>query len=888
MKTTRTLAWAAIAVAVLLGPSQSHALNRSNADPAERQAALDAKPDDTNSFGLFSFGSHEPALPIAETITYDIQQLARDLENDPVRIYNYVHDHIRHVLYFGSKKGAELTFLEKSGNDFDQCALLMALLRSAGFTNANYQFGWMELPYDSADHNDLAGRLSSVTDPLLRIGRFGYDSDGRTVAITNGALEPTREQWNPRGELVQLTDQSAHTVLRAYDGAGNQTILTNRNGKRWQFQFDNANRLTNTVTPLNRQIEQVWNSRGLLQSITQPSTRTTTLSYDSKTRLTNRTDNVGTTLYQYDPNNNLTNVAESGKTNSWAFDAYDRTSSYTDADGNQIQYRWDANGNLTNLIYPGNRIVTYVYDSLNRLTNVSDWSGRQTTITYDLANRPTTISRPNGTLRIVNYDSAGQPTNIVEKLANNAPVAFYTLSWNNAGRVQWEFGAPLPHTNALPTRTMTFDDDNRLATFNGANITNDLDGNMTWGPLTNNTLVAYSYDARNRLLTADGASYGYDALGNRTSVTNGTNVIRFVVNPNATLSQVLMRIKGGTTNYYIYGPGLLYEITETASTTNTLTYHYDLRGSTIAITDSSGAVKERFEYSAYGSLTYRSDSTDTPFLFNGRYGVQTDTNGLLYMRARYYNPYICRFINPDPAGFAGGLNWYCYADGNPVSLIDPFGLGPVEGWVGATATWVNRNLVDSLNSTSTRYTAINFASYMTASVIGGFGDLLRLGQGTANAVYNAEDGYDIAMGITQDIGRAAGISLSAAGPIAGTMRGAAASAAEEAEMVYHGTTSAQTVTTKGLSTVERDLAAVDRDLVDLRGFSTTTDKEIARLWAEARAAERGGTPVVLEAPKSALPPPRLRPGEALDPREFRIDVKDYPQVGPGVFKVSNP
>src|SRR6267154_2172463 len=85
---------------------------------------------------------------IAEVATPEIQALARGLENDPVRIYNYVHDHIRHVLYFGSKKGAQLTLLEKSGNDFDQSALLVALLRAAGYTNVNYQFGWQYLPYD--------------------------------------------------------------------------------------------------------------------------------------------------------------------------------------------------------------------------------------------------------------------------------------------------------------------------------------------------------------------------------------------------------------------------------------------------------------------------------------------------------------------------------------------------------------------------------------------------------------------------------------------------------------------------------------------------------------------------------------------------------------------
>ena len=70
-----------------------------------------------------------PTTPcIAEAITPQIQALARGLENDPLRIFNYVHDHIRQVLYFGSKKGAQLTLLEKSGNDFDQCALLVALL----------------------------------------------------------------------------------------------------------------------------------------------------------------------------------------------------------------------------------------------------------------------------------------------------------------------------------------------------------------------------------------------------------------------------------------------------------------------------------------------------------------------------------------------------------------------------------------------------------------------------------------------------------------------------------------------------------------------------------------------------------------------------------------
>ena len=67
----------------------------------------------------------------------------------------------------------------------------------------------------------------------------------------------------------------------------------------------------------------------------------------------------------------------------------------------------------------------------------------------------------------------------------------------------------------------------------------------------------------------------------------------------------------------------------------------------MALTDGSGNITDRIEYGAYATTTYRNGSTDTPFLFNGRYCVQTDANGLLYMRARYYNPFLCRFLNPD-------------------------------------------------------------------------------------------------------------------------------------------------------------------------------------------------------------------------------------------------
>lgn len=65
----------------------------------------------------------------------------------------------------------------------------------------------------------------------------------------------------------------------------------------------------------------------------------------------------------------------------------------------------------------------------------------------------------------------------------------------------------------------------------------------------------------------------------------------------------------------------------------------------------------------------------TPRFFSPDFlGVQSDPNGLLYMRARYYSPFLCRFLNPDPKGFTAGLNFYVYANGNPANYVDPSGL----------------------------------------------------------------------------------------------------------------------------------------------------------------------------------------------------------------------
>ena len=113
------------------------------------------------------------------------------------------------------------------------------------------------------------------------------------------------------------------------------------------------------------------------------------------------------------------------------------------------------------------------------------------------------------------------------------------------------------------------------------------------------------------------------------------------------------------------------------------TYHFDFRGSTIAITDEDGNITDTFKYDTYGNLIARTGDSFVIFGYNGRDGVVTDKNGLIYMRARYYSPQMRRFINADvlhgEISDSTSLNRYSYVNGNPVSFVDPFGLSAERG-----------------------------------------------------------------------------------------------------------------------------------------------------------------------------------------------------------------
>ena len=303
------------------------------------------------------------------------------------------------------------------------------------------------------------------------------------------------------------------------------------------------------------------------------------------------------------------------------------------------------------------------------------------------------------------YDSLSRVTKrIVTNLSDNT-TSEEVYAYDNAGNIT-------SCTVSNGANTFVYDQNNRLISYNGQAVTYDMDGNMLSATL-NGAQMSFVYDSANRLISAGQNSYTYNVEDVRVRNLCGESETTYAYNTNGRLSQLLVKTTDGVITKYVYGIGLIGE--ETSGSFKT--YHFDYRGSTAAITDINGNVTDTFEYDTYGNLVSRTGTSVVIFLYNGRDGVVTDSNGLIYMRARYYSPELRRFINADiiagEISNAVTLNRYAYANGNPVSNIDPFGLSAERGnknWYGASymekysVTTVNNDLINILGLIKVSYT----------------------------------------------------------------------------------------------------------------------------------------------------------------------------------------
>ena len=191
-----------------------------------------------------------------------------------------------------------------------------------------------------------------------------------------------------------------------------------------------------------------------------------------------------------------------------------------------------------------------------------------------------------------------------------------------------------------------FNADNEMTAFNGTTLSYDANGN-----LTNDGTNTYTWEARNHLTAMSGgamASFIYNALGRRMSksiAASTTAILSDGFNPVQELDA------SDTPSANLLTGAQIDEYFQRSDSVGARSYLSDNLGSTLALTDATGAIQTQYAYEPFGNTTTSGASSFNSYQYTGR---ENDATGLYYYRARYYSPTLQRFIAQDPIGFGGG------------------------------------------------------------------------------------------------------------------------------------------------------------------------------------------------------------------------------------------
>ena len=465
---------------------------------------------------------------------------------------------------------------------------------------------------------------------------YEYGANGQVAQLTNtDILTVTTSEHDAAGRPARITrkhlDTGAHlyTGEVSYDEFNNlktfkEQVGSDRAAYTTTFTHDNENRPTQLNFGSSRQVAYV---------------------YDGLGRISRRTVNAGgtgvATTYGY--------LAGGHGTGSTTPLVQTITQS-----GTTLTYAYDDAGNITS-VSDGAKTISYEYDLLGQLTRVND--------PYD------TTASSNGTTWKYAYDQGG---NIQSKTA-------YAFTTGTVG-------------TAIKTDSFTYGDANwkdKLTAFNGQAITYDEIGNPTNDGTWNYTWIGgrqmrAMYKGEFGEQGYDEITFEYNENGLRTKKTrmyydDATGDIGYKATNYTLHGKNIVHLSDGSNNLHFFYDAQ-NKPTVVIFNGTAYAYLYNLQGDVIGLVDSNGTKMVSYTYDAWGKMLSKTGTlagalgTIQPFRYRGY--VYDEETGLYYLRSRYYNPCVQRFVNAD---IAMHRSMFTYCCNTPVNCFDNDGYDAI--WI---------------------------------------------------------------------------------------------------------------------------------------------------------------------------------------------------------------
>jgi RHS repeat-associated protein len=509
---------------------------------------------------------------------------------------------------------------------------------------------------------DPYGRCLSRTDPLGYALRYEYDEDGRPLALINENGDRFENTYNPLGWVVRQVGFDGRSRSFEYDDAGCLIGRTDGNGQRLAIEPDALGQPQVRHYPGGVRVESLFDPLGRPVVAGDPQVPVER-AFDPDGRLVREAAGDFETEFEYGWRPFPVRVRCAGRTVDYTYDHRGRLGSVTEADQFRADFSYqEAGGGETVRFHTGLR-VERVYNASNQLARQTVTSPRGQTLLstrfrYDPTGRLQERARDGGSTLTFSHNKRGELTEVKR---DGDRVAWY--EYDGAGnRVL---------ANGSGSRTGR---GNRLLSSAQGEYRYDGEGRPTTrgGP---GASVEFAYDVLGRLseVRREGAlpaSFRYDARFRRVQKTSeaGTqrtwwvgdavfqeerpdgSLVGYVLHP---IEQLPLAFHSGGEWYFIIAD------------------HHGEPTDLIRASDSQ-VVWSSEPWGFEAPVLLDPEGLGFPLRSPGQY--KDPETGLVYHRARYYDPREGRFLHPDPIDIYGGWNVYRFCENQPLLFIDPLGL----------------------------------------------------------------------------------------------------------------------------------------------------------------------------------------------------------------------